>query len=212
MVQWVYEKASLAQTLNRIVIATDDARIATAAEEFGADAMLTSTEHRSGTERVAEVAAALDFPIVINIQGDEPLLRHELIDQLVTTLQDETLQMATVARKAADLSLLEDKNIVKVVVDHKGEALYFSRAPIPFAAADYFLHHVGIYGFQKDYLLRFSKMPCSRLEETEKLEQLRALENGARIKVITTVLSSLSVDVPDDILKVEKELRESLDD
>jgi len=212
MLQWVYERACKASALDRVVIATDDSRILKAAKGFGAEAELTSPAHRSGTERVAEVAAGMEYPIVINIQGDEPLLQYELVDLLVEALQDDSLPMVTAARKTSDLALLADHNIVKVVVDLRGEALYFSRSPIPYAVTDYFLQHIGIYGFQKDFLLHFSQIPCSRLEEMEKLEQLRALENGARIKVIETDLSSCSVDVPQDINKVEDELREKRDD
>lgn len=212
MLQWVYERACRAATLDRVVIATDDQRIVQTAQDFGAEAQLTSPTHRSGTERVAEVASGMEYPIVVNIQGDEPLLHYELVDKLVEALQDDSLPMATAARKTYDLDLLADNNIVKVVINLQGEALYFSRSPIPFDVVDYFFHHIGIYGFQKDYLLRFGQMPCSRLEEIEKLEQLRALENGARIKVIETDLSSLSVDIPQDILKVEQALQENKND
>jgi len=173
---------------------------------------MTSSSHHSGTDRVAEVAKEIESPIIINIQGDEPLLKGEMIDSLVVALQDETIPMATLAARMNDLSLLNEKNIVKVVSDANGFALYFSRSPLPFQTSDYFLQHIGIYGYQKDFLLAFSKMQPSRLEKTEKLEQLRALENGYKIKIIETQLPSLSVSSPEDIIKVENLLKKKTDD
>jgi 3-deoxy-manno-octulosonate cytidylyltransferase (CMP-KDO synthetase) len=208
----VYECAQKAKLLNRIIIATDDKRIYQTAENFGAEVRMTSSSHHSGTDRVAEVAKEIESPIIINIQGDEPLLKGEMIDSLVVALQDETIPMATLAARMNDLSLLNEKNIVKVVSDTNGFALYFSRSPLPFQTSDYFLQHIGIYGYQKDFLLAFSKMQPSRLEKTEKLEQLRALENGYKIKIIETQLPSLSVSSPEDIIKVENLLKKKTDD
>jgi len=208
----VYERAQKAKYLKRIIIATDDKRIYQAAESFGAEVRMTSPSHHSGTDRVAEVAKEIKSPIIINIQGDEPLLKGEVIDSLVVALQDNTIPMATLAARMNDLSLLNEKNLVKVVSDANGFALYFSRSPLPFQAADYFLQHIGIYGYQKDFLLAFSKMQPSRLEKTEKLEQLRALENGYKIKIIETQLHSLSISSPQDIIKVENLLKKKTDD
>jgi len=208
----VYERAQKAKYLKRIIIATDDKRIYKTAENFGAEVRMTSPSHHSGTDRVAEVAKEIKSPIIINIQGDEPLLKGEVIDSLVVALQDNTIPMATLAARMNDLSLLNEKNIVKVVSDANGFALYFSRSPLPFQASDYFLQHIGIYGYQKDFLLAFSKMHPSRLEKTEKLEQLRALENGYKIKIIETQLHSLSVSSPQDIIKVENLLKKKTDD
>ncbi len=208
MVQHVYENASQARNLDKLVVATDDERILHAAESFGAEACLTSSEHASGTERVAEVAAQYDFPIVINIQGDEPLLRGETIDRLVEALQQESLPMASLAHHSTDLSRIYDPNIVKVVFDSFGNALYFSRSPIPHQASDGFWEHIGIYGYQRDFLLGYHSLPGSWLEKTEKLEQLRALESGYRIKILETGYSTLSVDVPEDIIKAEKRMKE----
>ena len=208
----MYECAQKAKLLNRIIIATDDKRIYQTAKNFGAEARMTSSSHHSGTDRVAEVAKEIESPIIINIQGDEPLLKGEMIDSLVVALQDETIPMATLAARMNDLSLLNEKNIVKVVSDTNGFALYFSRSPLPFQTSDYFLQHIGIYGYQKDFLLAFSKMQPSRLEKTEKLEQLRALENGYKIKIIETQLPSLSVSSPEDIIKVENLLKKKTDD
>ena len=208
----MYECAQKAKLLNRIIIATDDKRIYQTAKNFGAEARMTSSSHHSGTDRVAEVAKEIESPIIINIQGDEPLLKGEMIDSLVVALQDETIPMATLAARMNDLSLLNEKNIVKVVSETNGFALYFSRSPLPFQTSDYFLQHIGIYGYQKDFLLAFSKMQPSRLEKTEKLEQLRALENGYKIKIIETQLPSLSVSSPEDIIKVENLLKKKTDD
>jgi 3-deoxy-manno-octulosonate cytidylyltransferase (CMP-KDO synthetase) len=211
MVQWVYESASRATRLTKLVVATDDERILRAAEDFGAEACMTSPEHASGTERVAEAASRYDLPIVINIQGDEPLLRGEAIDLLVEALQEEAVPMATLAHPDPDLSRIGDPNVVKLVMDAKGYALYFSRSPLPHQASDFFWEHIGIYGYQRDFLLRFGDLPGSRLEETESLEQLRALEHGFRIKVLETRYPTLSVDTPEDIIKVEERLKREID-
>jgi 3-deoxy-manno-octulosonate cytidylyltransferase (CMP-KDO synthetase) len=204
MIQWVFEGAKQAKNLKNIIVATDDDRIAQTCKSFGADVRMTSQSHPSGTDRVAEVAGQVDSPIILNIQGDEPLLKGESLDRLVDALQDEATPMATLAVKVEDFSLINDRNIVKVIADRDGFALYFSRAGLPFQASDYFLQHIGIYGYQKDFLLEFNQWPTSRLEKAEKLEQLRALERGCRIKVLLSSHSTLSVDTPQDIIKVEK--------
>lgn len=211
MIQRVYESAQTAKYLNRIIIATDDERISQAAEDLGAEVEMTSSRHNSGTERTAEVARKIEAPIIINIQGDEPLLKGQMIDDLVECLQDETIPMATLITKVKDLGLLHDINIVKVIQDKEGFALYFSRSPLPFKASDHFFQHIGIYGFQKEFLLKFSALSPSRLEETENLEQLRALEYGYKIKVIETQFPTLSIDTPQDIIKVENFLKKSKD-
>jgi 3-deoxy-manno-octulosonate cytidylyltransferase (CMP-KDO synthetase) len=203
MIQWVYEGAKQANSLKNVIVATDDDRIAQTCNSFGAEVWMTSPNHRSGTDRVAEVARQIASPIIINIQGDEPLLRGESLDSLVEALQDEATSMATLAIKVTDLSLFDDTNLVKVITDSDGFALYFSRSALPFQASDYFLQHIGIYGYQREFLLEFSQQPPSRLEKTERLEQLRALEMGCRIKVILSPHSTLSVDTPQDIIKVE---------
>lgn len=207
MIQWVYEGASSSKLLKRIVIATDDARIVKAAEEFGAEAVLTSAAHDSGTERVAEAAAQLDADIIVNIQGDEPLVDGEMLDALVIALDDPSVPMATLMARVTDMTLLKDSHVVKVVTDKNRFALYFSRSPLPFQASDYFFQHIGIYGYRKDFLMNFHRLPASRLERTEKLEQLRVLENGLPIQMIEIPKPTLSVDTPQDIIKVEKLLR-----
>jgi 3-deoxy-manno-octulosonate cytidylyltransferase (CMP-KDO synthetase) len=208
MIQRVYEAARTAKNLERVIVATDDKRVYQAAQNFGAEARMTSSSHRSGTDRVAEVARESHTPIVINIQGDEPLIKGEAIDDLVAALQDKGIPMATLAVKEDNLNLLNDSNVVKVVPDRDGYALYFSRSPLPYQASDYFWRHIGVYGYQKDFLQKFCQIPPSRLEKTEKLEQLRALENGHRIKIIENQFSTLSVDSPEDIIRVENLLKD----
>jgi 3-deoxy-manno-octulosonate cytidylyltransferase (CMP-KDO synthetase) len=207
MIQRVYERALASRRLDRVIIATDDDRILKAANEFGAEAWMTSREHESGTDRVAEVSRKLDFPIVINIQGDEPLLSEGMVGGLVEVLQREQPAMASLMARVYDLNLLADSNRVKVVVDKEDFALYFSRAPLPFRSADFFFQHIGIYGYSREFLLKFGEWPVSRLEKMEKLEQLRALENGCRIKMIEVPSLTLSVDSPQDIIRVEEILR-----
>ncbi|TEU07358.1 MAG: 3-deoxy-manno-octulosonate cytidylyltransferase [Candidatus Aminicenantes bacterium] len=208
MIQRVYEAACTAKNLESVVVATDDERILQAAQNFGAEVRMTSPSHRSGTDRVAEVALETQSPIIINIQGDEPLIQGEAIDELVEALQDEDIPMATLAAKEDDMNLLDDSNVVKVVFDEKSFALNFSRFPLSFPASEYFWRHIGIYGYQKDFLLKFCRIPPSRREKTEKLEQLRALENGYRIKIVESSHSPLSVDTPEDIIRIENLLKD----
>jgi len=207
MIQWVFEGAKKAALLEKIVIATDNEKIFRTAEKIGAEVIMTSSEHSSGTERVAEVAAGVESPIVINIQGDEPLVEGMMLDGLVAALQDESVEMSTLMAKVHNLSLLEESHIVKVIADRNGYALYFSRSPLPYQASDFFYQHVGIYGYRRDFLLNFKQLPPSRLEKLEKLEQLRALENGIRIKMVEIPFATLSVDTPQDIIKVEQFLK-----
>jgi len=175
MIQWVYERAQKSTHLQNLIIATENKRIYDKCQEFGADVR----------------------------KGDEPLVRAEMIDALISAMLQEETPMATLAIKIDDLSLLEDQNIVKVVTDKQGYALYFSRSPLPFQSSDYFFQHIGIYGYRRDFLLDMCQWPPSRLEQEEKLEQLRALENGHRVKVVFTHFSTLSVDTPQDIIMVE---------
>ncbi len=212
MIQRVYERAKQAEFLENVIIATDNQRIFDASLSFGADVRMTSSTHSSGTSRVAEVAAQLDSPLIINIQGDEPLLHVSMIEDLFRALQDKRIHMATLAVKNNHVADMKDQNIVKVVKDKENFALYFSRSPIPFNSADYFWRHIGIYGYQKTFLLQFKSLQETRLEKTEKLEQLRALENGYRIKIVDTPHSILSVDTPEDIIKVENYLRKKQHD
>lgn len=207
MIQRVYEGIQQAELAGRVIVATDDERILRTAEALGAEAMMTSSSHQTGTERVAEVARELEAPLIISVQGDEPLITGEMVDALVRALQDGSTPMASLMAKVNDLNLIADPNIVKVVADRQGTALYFSRAPLPYRAPDFFYQHIGAYGFQRGFLLKFVEMGRSRLEEVENLEQLRALENGYKIRMIEVHQPTLSVDKPEDIIKVENYLK-----
>ena len=207
MIRWVYEGARRSKRLSRIIIATDDARIFDTAREFGADVVMTSPDHASGTDRAAEVAARLDASVIVNIQGDEPLLDGTMLDGLVAAFDDPELPMGSLMAKVPDVGLIGDENIVKVVVDGRGNALMFSRSPLPCGASDFFYQHIGIYAYRKDFLLALKRLPPSRLEKIERLEQLRVLENGFRIRMIEIPRPTLSVDTPRDIIPVEEFLK-----
>jgi 3-deoxy-manno-octulosonate cytidylyltransferase (CMP-KDO synthetase) len=209
MIQWIYEAARKSTLLARLIVATEDERVFQAARNFGAEALMTSPDHQSGTDRAAEVAGQFDFPIIVNIQGDEPLLKGGMVDALITALQDESVRMASLMTRTTDLNSLQDPDTVKVVVDDRNFALYFSRSVIPFEAKDFFFRHIGLYGYRREFLLEFCRMPQSRLEKIERLEQLRALESGVRIKMIEIDFPTLSVDSPQDIIKVERVLQEN---
>ncbi len=211
LVQRVYEQVAQAARLDKIIVATDDTRILEAVEAFGGDALLTSPDCATGTDRVAEVARAYESEFIVNIQGDEPLLRPEMIDQLVAGIQDDSdCRMATLARKIESAEVLANPNVVKVVVAGTGDALYFSRSVIPYVrdggrATHY--KHLGIYAFRREFLLEFVGWPQSELEKIEKLEQLRALDHGVAIKVLITPHDSIGVDRPEDVKLVEEILR-----
>ena len=207
MLQWVYEGARQARLLDRVIIATDDARIMDAAASIGAEAKMTSPDHASGTDRVAEVARETDAEIILNIQGDEPLVRGDMLDPLVEALRAGETLMATLMAKNYDISLLSDSHIVKVVADSRGRALLFSRAPLPYGARDFFHQHIGIYAYRRELLLGYGRLPLSRLEAAEKLEQLRAIENGIAISMVEIGTPTLSVDTPGDIIEIERRLR-----
>jgi 3-deoxy-manno-octulosonate cytidylyltransferase (CMP-KDO synthetase) len=210
LVQWVAEACMKSRALDAVIVATDNERIAQTVEDFGGKAMLTSPFCASGTDRAAEIAQKFDCEIVLNVQGDEPLMRPEMIDALVQGMNTEpSVQMGTMARKITDDRDVDNPNVVKVVCDRVGDALYFSRAPIPFVREyprlrSATLKHLGIYAFRKDFLLQFVQLPPSKLEQIEKLEQLRALENGHKIRVWLTEFDSIGVDTPEDVKLVEK--------
>jgi 3-deoxy-manno-octulosonate cytidylyltransferase (CMP-KDO synthetase) len=212
MVQHVYQRAAQAATLERLLVATDDPRIQKAVAQFDGEVLMTSREHPSGTDRVAEAARQLmlkDDAIVVNIQGDEPLLRAEMIDSLVQNLQKNIdVPMATLAYPDTDKNDLTDPGVVKVVLDSKGRALYFSRSPIP-AVRDRsslppYYKHLGFYAYRNGFLQEFTKLSPGVLEKLEKLEQLRALEHGFSISVVVTPFDSISVDTPEDLARVRK--------
>lgn len=215
LVQRVYERARAARKLSRLLVATDDERIARAVTAFGGEAMMTSAAHPSGTDRLAEVARRLPADIYVNVQGDEPLLDPADVDGLVECLQKEPdVDMATLAQPMSDPQSASDPNVVKVVCDAAGRALYFSRSPIPFRRTEpekcsgesAWLRHVGLYAYRGAFLQQFSSWSQGRLERTEGLEQLRALEAGRAIRVLQARGRYLGVDTPGDVIAVEKEL------
>lgn len=205
MLQHVYERASQARYLSKLVIATDDERIYDAARNFGGPVRMTRSDHASGTDRAAEIASAEQAEIIVNIQGDEPLIDPDAIDAAVLAMiDDEDAPMGTLKKRIEDASEVVNPNVVKVVTDLAGNAIYFSRCPIPYARAGSGEHfkHIGLYVYRRDFLLRYSDLPVGALEQAERLEQLRALENGHRIRVVETDYDSLGVDAPEDLERV----------
>jgi 3-deoxy-manno-octulosonate cytidylyltransferase (CMP-KDO synthetase) len=204
MLQHVWERASQARYLTSIVIATDDPRIRDAAQDFRARVVMTRSDHVSGTDRVAEAASASAAQVVVNIQGDEPMLDPAAIDAAVLgLLEHDEIPMGTLKKRIEDRAEIGDPNVVKVVTDHEGNALYFSRSPIPHGressdAPPAHFKHIGLYVYRRDFLLAYSDLPIGPLEQAERLEQLRALENGFKIRVIETEYESLGVDTPED--------------
>ncbi len=211
MLQHVFERVSSARYLTSIIIATDDERIQTEARKFGALVRMTRSDHASGTDRVAEVASAESADIIVNIQGDEPLIDPAAIDAAVLPLLDDpSIPMGTLKKKIEDPREIEDPNVVKVVTNRAGDALYFSRSPIPHvrllggARRTPYFKHIGLYVYRRQFLLGYSDLPIGPLEEAERLEQLRALENGHPIRVIETEYESIGVDTPEDLERIVK--------
>ncbi|MES0350701.1 MAG: 3-deoxy-manno-octulosonate cytidylyltransferase [Desulfobacteria bacterium] len=216
MIQWVCEKAQQAEVMTDVVVATDDERIYECVKGFGGRALMTAVAHRSGSDRAAEAAQALglqDEDIVINIQGDQPAFDPRCLAEVVSPLtEDPELVMATLIYKMTDQAGINDPNHVKCVFDQDHFALYFSRSPIPFGRDDStgfdIFKHLGVYAYRKHFLERFASLPQGRLESIEKLEQLRALEYGYKIKVVETGYDSKEVDRPEDVHKLEAVLKE----
>lgn len=213
MIEWVY-KRSLNSDLDAVVVATDDKRIYDTVLEFGGEVIMTSSNHESGTDRIAEVANIYkEYEIVINIQGDEPLIESEMINQVIEPfLNNKEILMTTLKHKIKNREDLNNPNIVKVITDINDFAIYFSRNRIPYARdnskIDYF-RHVGIYGYTREFLIMFSNMKPSILEKMEKLEQLRVLENAYKIKVLETEFSAIGVDTQSDLDEVCRIIREN---
>jgi len=216
LVQHVYERAAAASLVERVIVATDDARIADAVRSFGGEAMMTSPHHPTGTDRVAEVARNTAADVYVNVQGDEPDIDPAMIDAAARLLADDRADIATIAVASTDRKRFFDPHTVKVVTDTEGFALYFSRSPLPGAkdieqrAAEEgfsFLIHVGLYAFRREFLLQFSELPKTPLEQMESLEQLRALENGRRIKVALASTEPVGVDTPDDYARFLRQYR-----
>ncbi len=237
MIQHVYERVREAKLVKDAFVATDDRRIRDAVEGFGGKVLMTSEEHQSGTDRIAEAVVKLadagygiqEGDTVVNVQGDEPMIMPEMVDGVIRLMEDKKASIGTLARRIEDAAEIANPDVVKVVFNAEGFALYFSRAPIPYhrdsnklpatnnelkgnnsensllnkVTRDYF-KHIGIYAYRKEVLLKFSQLPPTKLERTEKLEQLRALENGFAIKVSKTVFDTIGVDTPLDLERVEK--------
>lgn len=216
MIQHVYQRCLKAKMLDEVVVATDDIRIYDCVRGFNGQAVMTAKKHRSGSDRIAEVVGKPQyrgFSVILNIQGDEPLIDPRAINLLAKEMADNPKQpMATLATSFENAADIANPNTAKVVTDARGQALYFSRLPIPFirdekaGKAGYFLKHIGLYAYRRNLLIKLTQWPEGRLERLEKLEQLRALENGAGIKVLRTNYSCLSVDSPEDVDQIEKHM------
>lgn len=217
MIQYVYEGCSGATHVEEVIVATDSETIFEKVLSFGGKAIMTSPLHSSGTDRVAEVAATMDYDIIVNVQGDEPLIRPQMIDEVVDLLSDSRADMGTLAKRIINAEDIMDPDVVKVVFDKDNFALYFSRSPIPYhrdlfrsgkrkeySSGVWMFKHIGVYSYRRDVLLALSNMKRTRLEEAEKLEQLRAIENGLKIKVKETDFETIGVDTPQDLERVER--------
>lgn len=212
MIQWCYESSLKSKLIDQLIIATDDKRIYDAVKKFSGEVVMTSKKHRSGTDRIAEAAKKFKCDIVVNVQGDEPFIDYRTIDKAIDALKkDKNPQVSTVAKKITDKKEINNPNIVKVVFDDDYNALYFSRSVIPFNRdgkdkANYYRHY-GLYVYRKDYLMKITKLSESRLEKIEKLEQLRVLENGGKIKIVLTDKDSVSIDTQEDLIEAIKYLK-----
>ncbi len=215
MIQWVYERSSLCTSVDRVIVATDDERIADAVCRFGGEVAMTRADHPTGTDRLAEVAESLETDLVVNVQGDEPLIEPAMIDAAVQPLlTDNSIPMGTLQAPLGSLEEYLNPNVVKVVTDQHDFALYFSRAPIPYPrdhAAQLEVcwptlpvaKHVGLYVYRRDFLLHYQSLVETPLEQSEKLEQLRVLEHGYKIKVAETPMTVQGVDTPEDLQRVQ---------
>jgi 3-deoxy-manno-octulosonate cytidylyltransferase (CMP-KDO synthetase) len=209
MIEHVYRRAAAAAWVSSVLVATDDERILEAVRAFGGVACMTSPDHQSGTDRLAEVAKEMSCDVVVNVQGDEPLIEPRMIDEAVQPLLDNPMvMMSTLRRRIEDPAELQNPNVTKVVVDREGFALYFSRAPIPFvrngSPAAPAWRHIGLYVYRRDCLLQLATLEPTELERSEALEQLRALEHGIRILAVETQHDSIGVDTPDDLERVRQ--------
>jgi 3-deoxy-manno-octulosonate cytidylyltransferase (CMP-KDO synthetase) len=207
MIEHVYRRAAAAASVASVIVATDDSRIHQTVQGFGGDSRMTSPSHQSGTDRIAEIAADLPFGLVVNVQGDEPLIEPAMIDEATAPFaSDPSLMMSTLRRRIDDDAERQNPNVTKVVVDRDDFALYFSRAPIPFVRSGCppapAWRHVGLYVYRRDCLLRLAALPPTTNEQSEALEQLRALEHGIRIKVVETRFDSVGVDTAEDLARV----------
>lgn len=216
LIQHVFENAKRSTLAEDVIVATDSETIFEKVFAFGGKAVMTDQKHPSGTDRIAEVAASMKYDIIVNVQGDEPLIRPEMIDDVIALLSDQRASIGTLVKRIENTEEINDPNVVKAVFDREGFALYFSRAPIPSHVrhpeirTPCYYKHIGMYSYRRDTLLSLAAMQPTELEKTEKLEQLRALENGIRIKVKETFDETYGVDTPEDLERVEKWLSISL--
>lgn len=228
IIQWVYENVSKSRYLSNTIVATDSEKIKKVIDDFGGNCVITSPDHKSGTDRVAEVAKKLDADIILNVQGDEPFITNEVIDVLLKLmLKDQTIEMASLKTNITDIRDFFNPSVVKVICDRFDRAIYFSRAPIPYFRDEFQIYkktgkldtqkiseicsktykHIGIYCYRWDFLMKFTKMKTTFLEEVEKLEQLRAIENNVIIKVPTVNYNGFGIDTPEDLERARKILR-----
>lgn len=216
VIQHVYENSKQARLPDDVIVATDSETIFEKVLAFGGKAAMTDRKHQSGTDRIAEVARSIDCDIIVNVQGDEPLIRSVMIDDVIALLEDNQASIGTLSKKIETPREITDPNVVKVVFDTNGFALYFSRARIPFHAPHSelsmpaYYKHIGIYSYRREILLTLAGMKQTELERIEKLEQLRALENGMKIKIGETPFETYGVDTPEDIERAEQCLNTSL--
>lgn len=210
MLQHVWERAQKSRYLDDLLVATDDERIASAVRQFGARARITSAAHPTGTDRLAEIASSEPASLYVNIQGDEPLIDPEAIDAAILSVHgDESVAMGTLKKQIADPTDIVNTNVVKVVTNLLNDAIYFSRCPIPYerdgrSTVPLYFKHIGLYVYRHDFLTHYPDLTVGPLEQAERLEQLRALENGYRIRVVNTEYESLGVDTPEDLERVNQ--------
>lgn len=209
MIEHVYRRVAAASGVSRVIVATDDLRIATRVADFGGTVRLTRVTHDTGTDRLAEVAAGLDCDVVVNVQADEPLLDPRAVEEVVTPFRDPAISMTTLYRRIVDAAEFSNPNVVKVVLDRGGFAMYFSRASIPYPRDPRggwppLYRHIGVYAYRRQTLLVLASLEPTPLERAETLEQLRALEHGIRIKVVETAYDSIGVDTPADLEQVRR--------
>ncbi|HMJ63587.1 MAG TPA: 3-deoxy-manno-octulosonate cytidylyltransferase [Bryobacteraceae bacterium] len=210
MIEHVWDRANMSRYLSDVLVATDDDRIANAVHKFGGRVRMTRADHPTGTDRLAEIASSEDAVLYVNIQGDEPLIDPEAIDAAILSVHgDETVDMGTLKKQIADPTDIVNTNVVKVVTNLLGDAIYFSRCPIPYeregrTGVPIYFKHIGLYVYRREFLLRYPDLSVGPLEQAERLEQLRALENGYRIRVAATDYESLGVDTPEDLERVNQ--------
>lgn len=213
MIQWVYETISRIDEIDELYVATDDLRIAECVESFDGKYIMTSDKHNSGSDRIAECALKIninDDDIILNIQGDEPMIKEEMVRELINAFNDEEVYMATLKKQIIDENEINNSNVVKVITDINNDAIYFSRSTIPNNRENVdgvkYYKHIGVYAYKKSFLIKFTELNESSIELIEKLEQLRVIENGFKIRVLETEYQTIGVDLPEHIALVENEI------